>query len=84
MPIYDYDCPACGRFSARRSLADFAAPTSCPSCGVPAPRLLLSTPQLGGGQRAEAGAPAAARVSHGGGCACCGVSRPGRLRAESV
>ena len=85
MPTYDYECATCGRFSALRSLSAFAEPVACPGCGTMAPRLLLSTPRLGGRQRADLSAQAVAPASsHAAGCGCCGAARTGRLRAEAV
>ena len=36
MPLYDYKCPACGYFEARRGLEDALIP--CPQCGETAKR----------------------------------------------
>jgi putative FmdB family regulatory protein len=33
MPIYDYNCTACGGFRLMRRMADCAAPAVCPECG---------------------------------------------------
>ena len=81
MPFYDYDCDACGTFTAMRPMSAFAAPATCPSCGAAAPRR-MSAPLVG----ASAGGPAtaAAGPSHAGGCACCAPARRGRLSAEAV
>ena len=44
MPIYDYQCQACGHaFDALQKLAD-APLTDCPACGEPALKKLLSAP----------------------------------------
>lgn len=85
MPEYDYACPTCGPFSAFRPMAEFAAPQECAECGKLAPRVLLSSPAIGGidaGRRAAiaAGAGSASTSgrfsatsasSHASGCACC-------------
>jgi putative FmdB family regulatory protein len=78
MPNYDYDCPACGTFTAMRPLAMYDAPTECPACGASAPRLLMAAPQLGAGTGAP---PAEARTPHRGGCPCCAPG--GRLMADA-
>ena len=34
MPLYEYECPDCGRkLELRRSMADSDRPTKCPECG---------------------------------------------------
>jgi putative FmdB family regulatory protein len=75
MPIYDYACSDCGRFTAVRPLREFDRPTACPECGREAPRA-LSAPALlgraarrGDGSASESGSYA--RLGHGGGCQCC-------------
>lgn len=49
MPIYEYACPACGRFELRRPFDQAGAPATCPTCGAGASRRygppnLVSTP----------------------------------------
>ena len=46
MPIYEYDCPSCGGFTALRPMSEYRESQSCPSCGAPAPRAILSAPGL--------------------------------------
>lgn len=46
MPIYEYQCPDCGPFSAWRSMAASAGPAACPTCQLPAERILSAT-QIG-------------------------------------
>jgi putative FmdB family regulatory protein len=52
MPIYEFQCKACGhRFERLQKMAD-ADPAVCPSCGEPRVGRLLSAPQFrlsGGG-----------------------------------
>ncbi|WP_448098748.1 FmdB family zinc ribbon protein [Luteibacter yeojuensis] len=52
MPIYEFQCQACGhRFERLQKIAD-ADPSACPSCGEPRVGRLLSAPQFrlaGGG-----------------------------------
>jgi putative FmdB family regulatory protein len=43
MPLYEYQCPDCGPFSAWRSMSVSAGPTGCPGCQVPAERILSAT-----------------------------------------
>jgi len=45
MPIYEYDCPACGLFTRLARLSDSAVPAECPDCGRSSPRL-ISAPSL--------------------------------------
>ncbi|MDQ0009831.1 putative FmdB family regulatory protein [Luteibacter jiangsuensis] len=52
MPIYEFQCQACGhRFERLQKIVD-ADPSACPSCGEPRVGRLLSAPQFrlaGGG-----------------------------------
>ncbi len=81
MPFYDYDCDACGPFTAMRPMAAYADPAECPACGAMAPRQ-MAAPLVGGGP--VVAAPAAGAPSrHSGGCGCC-APRRGRLSAEAV
>jgi putative FmdB family regulatory protein len=47
MPLYDYQCDACGPFRDWGSMAQSDQPTACLSCGAPSLRL-LSAPFLSG------------------------------------
>lgn len=38
MPLYGYQCTKCGPFEDFCSVANFAKPMACPSCGAAAPR----------------------------------------------
>ena len=44
MPLYEYQCPKCGRFELIRKFSD-AALTTCPTCGS-AVQKLLSAPAI--------------------------------------
>lgn len=90
MPYYDYMCDDCGPFTERAAMAEFDSPCACPTCGEPAPRVLLRAPILANmdGARRTAfatnerarHAPKSTR-SHGPGCSCCsggGKSMPSR------
>ena len=79
MPLYDYACANCGVFTALRPMAEYLEPNDCPSCGTPAPRVIVTAPRLGNmdtGRRAafatnERAAHAPARSSthvHGPSC----------------
>ena len=81
MPTYDYGCETCGPFSERRPMAEFALPQPCPTCGDPAPRVVLSAPALGGSASPQDAAAPRPRM-HPGGCACCAAPR--RFSAEAV
>ena len=51
MPIYAFECPACGHdFERLQKLSD-ADPTDCPACGKPGVRRQLTAPsfRLAGG-----------------------------------
>jgi putative FmdB family regulatory protein len=45
MPLYNYQCDACGPFRNWRAMAQSDQPTACLSCGAPSLRL-LSAPFL--------------------------------------
>ncbi|MBB3227572.1 putative FmdB family regulatory protein [Luteibacter sp. Sphag1AF] len=46
MPIYEFQCQACGhRFERLQKIAD-ADPETCPSCGQPRVGRMLSAPQF--------------------------------------
>lgn len=46
MPIYEYDCIACGDFTALRSMVERDQPCPCPVCGGNGNRVILSAPGL--------------------------------------
>ena len=84
MPVYDYLCEACGPFTDMRPMADSDLPQTCPGCGAPAPRVLLTAPYLAsmdaGRRRAFATNERSAHApmtlqqmksKHGAGCNCC-------------
>ncbi len=48
MPTYEYECTACGGFSAVRRLAEYKEPQPCPDCGTPSPRALHTAPAYSG------------------------------------
>jgi len=49
MPVYEYECRACGPFSDARPMASCALPAPCPRCAGDAPRVLSAT-AIGGGR----------------------------------
>jgi len=82
MPVYDYECDACGPFTTMRPMAECDASAACPRCGGDAPRAFLSAPYFAMAaerRRARAtnekSAHAPRRLSdggaHGAGCSCC-------------
>jgi putative FmdB family regulatory protein len=93
MPVYDYDCPACGGFTVLRPMAEYREPHDCPACGAAAPRVVATAPYLAGMDGARrtafttneraAHAPHQASHRHGPGCGC-GASRtaPGAADAS--
>jgi putative FmdB family regulatory protein len=43
MPIYEYECAACGeKFELRRGINDSDCEIKCPKCGVANPRRVFS------------------------------------------
>ncbi|MDB5808253.1 MAG: zinc ribbon protein [Betaproteobacteria bacterium] len=46
MPLYDYDCKACGGFEAMHTLAQRDEPAACTRCGASSPRVLVAAPRL--------------------------------------
>ncbi|GGC47598.1 FmdB family zinc ribbon protein [Chelatococcus reniformis] len=93
MPVYDYECPDCGPFSALRSMADYQAAADCPSCASAAPRILLSAPALA---QMEAGRRSAFTTNersrneprrsgaHAPGCGCCSGRPLSRTRQSAT
>ena len=45
MPIYEYECEACGVFTALRKMSESGEPAPCEMCGAESPRI-LSMPSL--------------------------------------
>lgn len=44
MPIYEFECPSCGRiFEEWVRLSDAHGEEACPSCGTPSPRIMSHT-----------------------------------------
>ncbi|HYP82687.1 zinc ribbon domain-containing protein [Variovorax sp.] len=73
MPLYDYACQACGRFSAMRPLREFDRPVPCPACGAPSERALSVPAVLGRASRQDDAPSGGAypRLRHPARCACC-------------
>ncbi|MFW6055939.1 MAG: FmdB family zinc ribbon protein [Chloroflexota bacterium] len=64
MPLYEYECDACGRrFEVRQGVGENGTSLKCPSCKTPSPRRVFSTFACTGTDK-----PA---FSGGGGCATC-------------
>ncbi len=90
MPVYTYDCTACGPFDGMRPLAEYDQPACCPGCGRAAPRALTlpAFAAMDGARRVamatnehSAHAPQSSRT-HPAGCGCC---RPaGTRRADGL
>ena len=55
MPIYEYQCNKCNsKFEVLRSIIADDYPTTCPECGAPEPKKLLSLfASFGSGRSAE-------------------------------
>ena len=91
MPVYDYQCEACGSFSEMRPMAECEQPSECPQCGHDAPRVYLTAPYYAGmsserrlahaTNERSAHAPStlsALKNKHGAGCACCSGKKMSR------
>ena len=86
MPTYEYDCQACGPFTAMRSMAQFRDPCACPACGIGASRTLLNAPAIAGMDLARRNALASneresssqrpTKPAHPAGCGCCARPSP--------
>lgn len=46
MPMYDYECPQHGVFSAMRLMKHYKDPHPCPNCMKYAPRVLIKAPSM--------------------------------------
>jgi len=64
VPLYEYECGACGGFAATRPMSASAHPAPCPGCGGAAPRILSATAVTHGRGRRRRGAPEPRLVSH--------------------
>ena len=86
MPIYEYDCPSCGDFTALRPMSQCREDGQCPGCGAASARVFRSTPNFsavsGATRRAHetneraSHAPQnlaeyASKRKHASGCSCC-------------
>ncbi len=71
MPLYDYTCPKCGRFSAFRPMSMHDKPQPCPECGTESPKALTGPRFVGGGALTGGGGGG---YRHMGGCGCCPTS----------
>jgi putative FmdB family regulatory protein len=91
MPIYEYDCPICGDFTALRPMSQCRDDSQCPECGSSSPRVIRSTPNFaavsGATRRAhetnersshapQSLAEYANKRKHASGCSCCAPSKP--------
>ena len=85
MPVYDYECPSCGPFTAFRPMAEYAQPATCDECGKSAPRAFLTAPALAGmdaGLRRSLAVnersrhePRRSNGAHPSGCGCCSTAK---------
>ncbi|WP_144140285.1 FmdB family zinc ribbon protein [Paraburkholderia sp. BCC1884] len=74
MPLYDYQCDACGVFEVMRKLAERDDPVRCSRCDALAGRIQTSASLLlgSGGQSSESPEGAGAYgMRHRFGCGCC-------------
>jgi putative FmdB family regulatory protein len=82
MPVYDYQCPDCGVFTALRPMSAFREPCACPDCGREAGRVFLTMPAVAGMDPVRRTAIATnerashePKRAHGVGCSCCGSGK---------
>jgi putative FmdB family regulatory protein len=60
VPVYEFDCPDCGRFDTQRQMREATTPIACPSCEQPsrrvytAPGIRSRTGPLAGAGRLDA------------------------------
>jgi putative FmdB family regulatory protein len=90
MPLYDFECPLCGEFSAFRSIEDRDKPLECTACAMPAerqisaPNLALMNPVTRKAVMVNERSAHAPRVSTGhsckSGCGCGKKVRSGRTQ----
>ena len=91
MPIYEYDCPTCGDFTALRRMDARNEPCACPTCQLQSVRVILSAPGLATmAGNTRRGIEINERASHEpktveqfrdsrrhpSGCSCCGPTKP--------
>src|SRR5262245_42863453 len=84
MPVYDYECPDCGVFTALRPMSACRSPCACPDCGREAARVVHTMQAVAGMDPARRTAIATnerashePRRAHGAGCSCCGNGKSG-------
>jgi putative FmdB family regulatory protein len=96
MPMYDYECTACGDFTTLRPMSEYRDPQPCPVCGEPSARAMRTAPAFSSVSSATRNAHATNERSadkpillsdsgrkHGPGCGCCGGSgKRGRTVAK--
>ena len=89
MPLYEYQCPKCGRFELIRKFSDEPL-TQCPTCGSPIQKL-MSAPAIqfkGTGwyitDYAKKGGGEAKGKSEGGGSESKGEGKPSETKTESA
>lgn len=74
MPTYEYNCPACGDFTAVRPMAEYRNDQPCPKCATASSRITRTVPGLTGmftGIKDGNGTRTLQSCAHPGGCRCC-------------
>lgn len=95
MPFYDYECEACGPFTALRPMAASGSPCDCPDCGGEAPRAFLRAPNFAlmdastrsahaTNEKARHEPKVASKTGHGAGCSCCSGKGKGVGKSKAV
>jgi putative FmdB family regulatory protein len=83
MPVYDFECTACGPFTVMRSVAARDLPLHCPDCGAsvsrmisaPALALMTGTQRIAHATNERAAHEPRQTSGHPSGCDCCSTSR---------
>jgi putative FmdB family regulatory protein len=92
MPVYDYECEACGPFRVMRPMSESSEPYACPDCQRDAPRQITAcnfsslsrqTRLAHATNERSAHAPKRSTGAHGAGCACCSAKPSRDLRTAA-
>ncbi|HHE42040.1 MAG TPA: zinc ribbon domain-containing protein [Dehalococcoidia bacterium] len=74
MPLYEYECDACGkRFEVRQNVGEDGSHLKCPRCETPSPRRVFSTFACTGTEVPALSGGGACSTCGSGNCASCGI-----------
>jgi putative FmdB family regulatory protein len=95
MPVYEYECEACGPFTEIRPMSEYADPQDCPVCSSGSRRVILTAPHFAcmpadkrkarAINEQSAHAPKTLdqyKSAHPAGCGCCS-GKPSRMVAKT-